>query len=463
MKKLSLSCDSFTAAYSFLLLLFFVPYAAFTGNILAAAFVPLCLIIPYGVMPLLYAAVHRFDTLLFGRYHLFMPLSGFLSAFFFVMMFSAAGSAPSDACLIFFGALLFSVSSMLYRYCSFSVRARLIGDGVSKPSVMSRAFAALGAATAIASIFGFSRGGEAALLNTAYVIATLAVIATAFQYLTSFYGIPRLGGKRVQPIKSVYASLYSGLNVRLFVSSMLYMASAAAVAALVVCYCAFTVDAPYLWLIAASVAAAVYCVTSWLCSDLIKRRSRALSITVFVGLAAAAVLMILCAALRCDGDTAIALSVCACVAAAASGAVAARQTRLRFLTIKPRVTSGTVYILLRLAAYAAAALALAVAVSIAAAFYGGGTEYSFIYGFAAAAVFAVAALALSGKKRIKPEPAPEPSIELEGDAVGAFDGDNGNGGGETDETADGNTAEETAETAQADEISDGSAATEDCN
>ena len=75
--------DAFVSAQEFMLVLMFLPYCAEHGK-LVTAFMPLAMLAPIAFMPLVYSLLHRFDTLLFGRYHLVMPLSAFLSAPFFV-------------------------------------------------------------------------------------------------------------------------------------------------------------------------------------------------------------------------------------------------------------------------------------------------------------------------------------------------------------------------------------------
>ena len=95
----------------------------------------------------------------------------------------------------------------------------------------------------------------------------------------------------------------------------------------------------------------------------------------------------------------------ACVMIAAGvtgigGAMAVRQTRLRFITIKPRITSGVIFVLYGLTAFAAVAVAFLVAAVVTEILYAAPSVTAFVYGFAAAGVFAVVAFALAGKKRV---------------------------------------------------------------
>ncbi len=146
--------DAFVSAQEFMLVLMFLPYCAEHGK-LVTAFMPLSMLAPITFMPLVYSVLHRFDTLLFGRYHLVMPLSAFLSAPFFVLTFSARGAGASAACAIFFGLFFFVLFSLVYKYCAFSVRVRLYGGGVKSPSLAYMCFFTAGAAAAVACLFGF--------------------------------------------------------------------------------------------------------------------------------------------------------------------------------------------------------------------------------------------------------------------------------------------------------------------
>lgn len=419
-QRIILSCDTFTTGYCVMLLLFLLPYAVTTDQIIAAGFLPLACLIPLAVMPLVYTAVHRFDMLLFGRYHLFMPLSAFLSAIFFVLFFGAEPGA-GGACLVFFCSAVHILTSMVYRYCSFSVRARLVGDSVYKPSIATRIFSAAGAAAAIGVTYAFYKyDPQTALLNSAYVLAAACVILALVQYLTSFYNIPKLGGKRVQSIKSVFRMFFGGLKKRTYFSSLFYVAAFATLAVIetLLCYNVADYSPSVSALTVAAVTVSAFFVASFLCTEFMKRRTWLPSAVNLVCIAAASALFM--AVTLADMP---AKGVTACVAVAAAlvgggGAVALRQMRLRFLTIKSRITSGTVFVLYELTVCAAVAIAVTVGAVAAAVFSTQGIADVFAYAAATAVVFATVGFAVSTKRAARAEDVGELSYELkEADAA----------------------------------------------
>lgn len=419
-QRIILSCDMFTTGYSVMLLLFLLPYVVTADQVIAAGFLPLACLIPLAVMPLVYTAVHRFDLLLFGRYHLFMPLSAFLSAVFFVLFFGADAGA-GGACLVFFCSVVQILTSIVYRYCSFSVRARLVGDSVYKPSIASCAFALFGAAAAVGVVYGFyAYDPETALLNGAYVLASVCVILALVQYLTSFYNIPKLGGRRVQSVKSVFRTFFGGLKKRTYFSSLFYVAAFATLAVIetLLCYTSEVSSPSTLALTVAAVTCAVFFVIGFVCAEFMKRRTWLPSVINLVCVLAASALFMASALAGMQENLITACTVIAAALIGGGGAVALRQMRLRFLTIKSRVTSGTVFVLYELTLHAAVAIAVAVGVASAAVLTLMHDAYAFTYAAAAAVVFAIVGFAVSTKRVARAEDVGELSYELkESDAV----------------------------------------------
>ncbi|MCM1367608.1 MAG: hypothetical protein NC184_02200, partial [Roseburia sp.] len=290
LRQIILSCDSFATGNYCFALLFFATYAARHCNAYAVEFLPLALLTAFAVMPVLYTVVHRFSPLIFGRYHLALPISALASSLFYVLMWSSMdASSAADACSMYFGTLLFLLSSMFYGYCAFSVRARLIGDNISAPSPYALCFCALGAAVAIAAAAGFRRYDAAtAYINTAYVISAIGLLFAVVHYLTTFYGIPRLGGKRNVTVGGAFRTFYGGINMNAFFSSLLLQAAFMTVAAFSVYICAAFVSTRAAF-ISAAVFVCVYAVSAFLCASRVKRRGRALTV-------AAAALSVLSAA-----------------------------------------------------------------------------------------------------------------------------------------------------------------------
>lgn len=406
--------DAFVSAQEFMLVLMFLPYCAEHGK-LVTAFMPLAMLAPIAFMPLVYSLLHRFDTLLFGRYHLVMPLSAFLSAPFFVLTFSARGAGASAACAIFFGLFFFVLFSLVYKYCAFSVRVRLYGGGVKSPSLAYMCFFTAGAAAAVACVFGFRHyDPSTAFVNSAYVISAVQVILAIAQYLTTFYGIPRLGGRRVQSVKSVFRLFYTGLNGRTYGSSLLFM-SAFAIQLMLVAYLAVVRTSPVYGAIAAAAACAAFVIAAWVCRFKANARSVWLSVAQFLFISASGALCI--TALFVDAGEAV-NAILPALAAALSGAgaaVAVRQTQLRFLTVGKRQTHGIVFLLVNITACAALAVGF-VAVS-AVAF----TDFGVIpaaCAFGASACLGIAALATAQRARVAAEYVPAPSYEYDaGDAA----------------------------------------------
>ncbi|MCH5162470.1 MAG: hypothetical protein J1G38_03150 [Clostridiales bacterium] len=408
--KTVLACDMFTAAYYVMPLLFFLPFVAQRGQWIAAAFVPLGCIIPFAVMPLLYALVHRFDPLLFGRYHLFMPISAFLAAFSFVEFWSADDGALG-AVRIALGFSVLTIAAVTYRYCSFSVRVRLTDCGIAKPSPVMLIFSAVGGAAGVGAVIGFYfYDPDTVFINAAYVVAGVCVILAMVQYLTSFYYIPKLSGKRVQSVKSVFRAFFGGLNVRLFVSSALAVAAFSTVLALAVSVCS---ELPsYAFTSVAAVAAGGFIGGSFLCVKLVKRRSRLLT-AVMIGLLVVSAALFALTQMFVLLDSVPIYSLVASAALCGVGtALAFRQMRLRFLSIKPHVTSGVAHILIELACGAGTAIAFAAAVAVGGAVAAnGGDMMLYVYGFASAVVLGIASVVTSRIRRSAPPMPDELSYE----------------------------------------------------
>lgn len=403
-QKTALSSDAFTTGYFVLCLLFFVPYAARYGGTLVIWFLPAACLLPFALMPLFYAFIHRADALLFGRYHFAMPVSAFLCALFFVMTCGAKQPSASSACLVFFGSLAFIISVMIYRYCAFSVRTRLLGESVVSATPIYELFCAFGGAVAVVAFIGFVRSdASGAFLNTAYFLGAIGVALALVQYLTSYYGIPKLGGKRIIPIKKAYATFFCGLERRTYLSSLFFQSALAATAALSIFYSltfGFALDDV---LIIACACVAAYAVTAYLCARAVNRRSLLLSVINFFAIAIAAITVTVCAAVQPKTGVVFALMVSVAIIVGVGGAVAVRQTKLRFLTIKQKVTSGTVFILSELAMLASASIASALSAAVVTALECTRSTTAFVYGFAAALALGAAAIALAGKRSVRAE------------------------------------------------------------
>lgn len=416
-QKIMMSCDSFTTGYTAMLLLFFVPYAVQYCGVITAAFLPLVCLLPFAVMPVLYSAVHRADTLLFGRYHLIMPLSAFVAALFFVLIWSSdSASSAAGACLIFFGALVFVIAATLYRYCSFSVRARLAGENIVKPHGAAFCFSAAGAAVAVAAVTGFRYYDETTMfLNAAYVIGAACIILAFSQYLCTYFGIPRLGGRRVQTVKSSFRMLYAGLNKRAYFSALFFEAAFITLAALIVYFGYALGIAVYVPIASASALVVGFALTAYACAKKVKHRSKLLSVSVLLCLFFASAALTVEAVLDLPPDGASACLIGSAALIGAGGAAAERQMRLGFLTVKPRATSGIVFILIELTRLAATAVALAAVIISCAVYAHGGSLYAFPYGFCAAAAFSAVGFISARKRPIKSDALPELSYELGAD------------------------------------------------
>lgn len=414
-QKIGLSCDAFSTGCLIMCLLFFVPYVANNGGMLVMWFLPFACIVPFAVMPLVYMAIHKYDTLLFGRYHFVMPISAFIAAPFFVMAWSAVGGGASQSCMVFFGILIFATAIMIYRYCAFSVRARLGGVGIiDKYPVYEVVTAASCVAVAVCFALFLRYDPATVYINTAYVMSGFIVLLALSQYLITFYGIPRLGGRRVESVKSVFYSFFGGLDVKMYLSALFFEAAFAIVAALLV-YFGFALNVGINGIIAvAATVIVVYGISAYFCARCITRRSMKLSVMNIVCVTLPCGVLALLAALDKTGDGVLAGLIIAAVILGIGGAVAVRQTKLRLLTVKPRVTSGFVFILFELTMFAAAGIALLVAAVVANALQWSLSVTAFIYGFAVAVVLAAVAMILCSRPKHN-------AATIDGTAIGTGD------------------------------------------
>ncbi len=411
-QAIALSCDAFTTAYLVMCLLFFVPYAVKHGGYIVLWFLPISCVLPFAIMPIVYKLIHRFDTLLFGRYHIAMPLSAFLAALFFVLTWSATGGGAGAACLVFFCSTVFVEFIMTYRYCAFSVRARLSGSGIVNSSPLFIVFGGAGALAAICAFIGFMKyDPETVYVNTAYTVAGACVLLALIQYLATHHGVPRLGGKRVQSVKDVFRAFYSGLDKRMYSSSLLFEAAFVTVAALISCMCIDTEMSVVGLISVVGVPVAVFAVSTLLGTKLITHRSIVLSVINLICVILSTAVLIVLVFVKPTGGLLIFGMIAAAVPVGFGGAVAVRQTKIRFLTVKPLITGGTVYLLLELTMFAAVAVAFLSAAVVTTVQLFTSDNTAFVYGFAFAAALSIAAFCVAGKLPQRPPVPPAYSYE----------------------------------------------------
>lgn len=453
LQSFTLSLDAFCMAYTSMLVFFFVPYCASVCGSLVIAFLPLVFIIPFALMPVVYALVHRFNPLLFGRYHLFMPLSAMVGALFFVMSFSAEGGG-GQAALVFFGLLVFVSSLIIYRYCSFSVAARLGGKSIAKLRTEEVVFAVIGAALSFVSIYCFyTYDPQTMFINSAYLAGGLCVIAALVQYLRTVNETPRLSVKRIRTVKSVFRSFYVGLDTRLFLSSVFFISAFVGIGGLLVYYVLTLGLATYIAVVTAAVVAGTYAIGYVLSHKLINKRTVALSVVIAVTLVISAVLFAMSVAFNDVGK--ICCIMPAAVFVGVGGALCSRQARMRFLSVKPHATSGTVYMLMKLARCAGVAIAL-VPIAISCLVYAYvGTALCLSYGFVALALLPIVGFVLTYNTTAEIGKLPELSYELNMEELRSVSADENDGvdrliigkndevDAEIDELVNGNAADDT--------------------
>lgn len=435
-QKIALSCDAFTAGYLVICLFMFAPYAAVVGGRIVMLAAPVGMLAVFAVMPLVYTLLHRRDPLLFGRYHLAMPLAALLAALFFVMTFGATADLPyvPRVCLMFFSMTIFTCMLSVYRYCSFSVCARLSSDASIGVSVQYELFCILGAAAAMGAYAGFAHfDSETAFLNTAYVVGGASVFLSVFQYLTTFYGIPRLGGKRSITVKGAFGKLLGGLRKRAYFSSLLSESGFALLAALTAYSAFFLFERGFIGVVAVTVVS--YAAGGFIASRKLRLdRAAAIAVQIVCAMLGAALPAIVFTGLIDSINAAFGLFCAGAVVTGIGGAVTMRQTKIRFLTIKSVVTSGTVFILLELTMTAAIAVGLF--------FTGGVVTLSFwfglraaLFGFAAAFLLEASGAALSHKRARRNVPTAFGVSFGDGDGEDETDGENAASGETSSETS----------------------------
>lgn len=412
LQRIAQSCDAFTTGYFAVSLLFAVWYAYAYGGVIVLGLLPIACLVPFAVMPLVYLLVHRVDMLLFGRYHLVMPLSAFVAALFFVILYSSTTPDAGGACAVFFGTLVFVPCVITYRYCAFSVRARIAGDDIATMSPYAISFSMLGAIGALAAFFGFWRYDPAsAFLNTAYVLGGACILLALIGYLATYYGIPRLSGRRLLSVKTVFRMFYVGLNKRIYFSSLLFLAAFATSVMTDMLY-VFGSGLSYWEVFAIAVVFVVsFAVTACVCGIKANRRSLVLSIVSLACLSIGAIIPLAFAAAGAGGVVyAAAVSVALC---GVGGAVSVRQAKLRLITVKPHITSGVSILLFELTMFAAVAVAFAISAVTAALFENMLASQAFICGYAVCVVLLAAAFGLAGKKPQTYGQALSPSYDLD--------------------------------------------------
>ena len=355
----ALACGSFTSAYSVTVLPFFAVYCASRASVAVMACLVIACVVPFCLMPLVYVALHRFSPLLFGRYHLAMPLSAFLSALFFVLMFSATDGSPLSQCMIIFGAVLFSSALVCYRYCSFSVRVRLDGSDFGVPPA-GKILAAFGAVAALACLFGFYRyDPETVFANTAYVLGALGCIFAIVQYLTTFYSVPKFSGSRKITVKQAFRAVYGALDKKLFFGAACAVGACFTALGLSAYACSALGLSPEISIYAAAAAACGYaaCVAAF---------SRVSGSTVASAVAFASSMLsvgalIAAMTVRMSGAAAAGAVSSACALCGVGLAAAVNVKRKRFVAVKPDNTVGTAFILTGLADLGGLAVTTAIA------------------------------------------------------------------------------------------------------
>ena len=145
------------------------------------------------------------------------------------------------------------------------------------------------------------------------------------------------------------------------------------------------------------VLVAVFAVSAILGTKLITHRSIVLSIINITCVILSAAVLTVLACVKPTGGLLIFGMIVAAVPVGFGGAVAVRQTKIRFLTVKPLITGGTVYLLLELTMFAAVAVAFLSAALVATVQHFTLDTTAFVYGFAFAVVLSIVAFCVAGK------------------------------------------------------------------
>lgn len=389
----ALACGSFTSAYSVAVLPFFAVYCASRASVAVMACLIIACVVPFCLMPLVYVALHRFSPLLFGRYHLALPLSALLSALFFVLMYSATDGSPLSSSMIFFGAVLFSSALACYRYCSFSVRVRQ-GAEFGVP-LAGKILAAFGAVAALACLFGFYRyDPETAFANTAYVLGALGCIFAMIQYLTTFYSVPKFSGSRKITVKQAFRAVYGGIDKKLFFGAVCAVGACFTSLGLSAYVCSSLGLSPEISICAAAAAACGYAAGAAACFKI--RRSSIASAIAFVLSATAVGALMVAVIVQMPSSAAAGVISAACALCGGGLAAAVRAKSVRFVAVKPDNTVGTAFILTKLADLGGLAVTTAIAATCVSIVTRAGVMASdaLVSAFAVAAALAVVGFAL---------------------------------------------------------------------
>ncbi|MCH5160847.1 MAG: hypothetical protein J1G04_02340 [Clostridiales bacterium] len=400
----ALSCGSFTAAYAVVTALFFVPYVNSYGGVIVSSVMPLAFLLPFILLPIVYSLMYRFNPLMFGRYHLVMPISAIISALVFVTAFSVTDNSVIGMLTITIGMAVFVFSFLVYLYCMFSVSARRGGAKIGKADFTSVSAAFIGGGAAVGTMYGFYCYDKAAMYSDcALTLAAACLIISFIGYLATFNDVPVLGGKQVRPVKRVFVSFYGGVDKRAYFSALMLLAAFVTIAALSVVHTINIAPSGYEFVVAGSVVTAFvlcYC----LARILFNRRYNALVVLATFCLISSAALFITSIFIN-----EIAFVISASALCGGGGAFALKFMGIRFLYIKSRVTSGLVFNLMSLTVCAAFAVALAVAAVAT------NVKDGFIYGFAFAGLAAIVGPALHINKLA--------SLKKKGSAIAAPDSD----------------------------------------
>ena len=387
LKRYALSCGSFTAAYAVVIVLFFVPYVNSYGGVIALSVLPLAFLLPFIIIPVAYSLMYRFNPLLFGRYHLVMPITAIVSALMFVTAFSVTEKSVIGILTVIAGIAVFVSAILVYMYCAFSVSARRGGARISKASLSTIATALLGGVAAVGTMYGFYRYDKATMYsNCALVLAAACLLVSFVGYLATFDAVPVLGGKQVKPVKRVFVNFYGGMDRRVYFSALMLLASFVTIAALSVAHAVGIAHNDFVFAVAGSIVIA-FALCYVISRILLNGRYNALAVSATVCLTASAVLLVLSVFVN---D--IAFVIAASALCGGGGAFAVKFMGIRFLSIKSRVTSGLMFNLMGLTVCAALSIAFAVAAVAT------NVKDGFIYGFSFAGLAAIVAVILHVNK-----------------------------------------------------------------
>lgn len=410
-RVISLSCEKFTTVYTVALLFFFLPYCVDKLGSYVIWIMPIAALAPLGVLPVVYAVIHRYNPLFFGRYHLAMPVAGMMSGLFFVLVFGADNGAPSHVCACVLGGIAFLACWTTYRYTAFSVRVRLIGDDLVKPSKTTALFSFFGAAAAVGTLYGFYVYNAATMfVNSAYVFAAACIILCFTQYLATYSEIPKLGGKKIISFKSSFKEFLTAFTARPYTSSTLFLSALIAIAATAIGY-GFRLGVPSNVVFGAVAATLIaFAVGAFVFIKLGVRIIRIVPTLILSSIVLAFVMLVVASV---AGEGAAACLIIACVIIGVGLSAAMRSVRMSCMRVKPRITSGIVFIMTELSVCVAAAVAFVAAAVAYTALPTLGASAFFI-GFGIAAALGLSAF-LVGLFRPQPKRQSEITVSRERD------------------------------------------------